>query len=43
VSSIYRYTTCVFLSTSMIEKHLLHLSPSPPATLAQYAVVDKYH
>jgi hypothetical protein len=23
--------------------HLLHLSPSPPVTLAQCVVVDKYH
>jgi hypothetical protein len=42
-SGSYHYTTYVFMSTSITKTHLLHLSPSPPATLAQYVVVDKYH
>jgi hypothetical protein len=31
------------MSTSITGKHLLYLSPSPPANLAQCVVVDKFH
>jgi hypothetical protein len=50
-SNRYRYTTikCVYVYTYERKniydrkKHLLRLSPSPPAIIAQCILVDKYH